>query len=706
MHFKYERSYMSTSRIVWQRSLGCFLLILLTYLVYANTFQASWHLDDYANIVRNEKIHLADLSYSSIVKTFYACPWQDDKLWRPVACLTFAINWFFGQNKVFGYHLVNLIIHCAAACFLLQTILLLFRTPALTGRYNDRGAPYWIALMATTLWTIHPIQTQAVTYLVQRMAELAGFFYIVGLYCFLRGRLEKDKIARTFWFLGTGCSYLLALGAKENSVILPLALVLVEVIFFRVKLFATTRRQFIIASSISGAILLGTILVLFLNKELMNTFIKNYNLRYFSLDERLMTEFRILIKYLLQICYPNPNLLSIEHDVTLSTSLFSPWTTLPAMVAIFSLLWGALFMTSRTPLASFGVLFFLLHHIIESSILPLELIFEHRNYIPSMFFFGGFAGGVYQVLLLFKKRSLVVHRILAFSIGLITVFICIGAYSRNADWRTEKSLWEDSVAKAPNSARSYHNLAWGYYETIGDTEKSLSLYRQAINGNSHRKKSSGASYLNIANIYYNNNEYQRAIEFYRDSLDHDPDNYKAYLRLAYSCIGLSDWNQAELTIDRILNLGERDSEIYRVKGIIHLNKNEPEVALKWFRRCNVFEWETLAGMGQSLFLMGYYERSDFYLRCAQALVPNKPFLILNRLDLFLAANQNGKALRMADQFVKSLPVGRVGSYLSELMENRSFYPLNYKRIIPLIKDALGNALIEFDQQQTLMALVK
>jgi protein O-mannosyl-transferase len=701
-----DMSHMNISSTVQQRNLGAFLLMLLIFLVYANTFHASWHLDDYANIVHNEKIQLTDLSASSIVKALHASPWQNGKIWRPVTCLTFAINWFFGKSRVFGYHLVNIIIHCATAFFLLQTILLLFRTPALSDRYTDRGAPYWIALMAATLWAIHPIQTQAVTYLVQRMAELAGFFYIVGLCCYFKGRLEKNKIKRTIWFVGTAGSFLLSLGSKENAAIFPIALVLIEVALFRVNLFSTVRRRLVIASSISGAVLLGTILVLLFNQQLMNTVLTHYDVRYFSPSERLLTEFRVLVQYLVQICYPNPNLLSIEHDVTLSTSLFSPWTTIPAMAAVFLLLWGALFMIPKTPLASFGILFFFLHHSIESSILPLELIFEHRNYIPSMFFFVGFAGSVYRVLKLYQGRSIVVHRLFVFSAGLIMVFISIGTYSRNADWRTEKSLWEDSIAKAPNSARAYHNLAWGYYEMIGDKDKSIELYQKALKCDSHRKKSSGTSYANIANIYYNEKDYPSAIDYYQKSIDHDPNNYKSYLRLAYSYIGVSDWDQAEIAINKIVDFGTRDSEIYRVKGFIHLNKNEPEVALKWFGKCGAFEWESLAGIGQSLYLLGHYERSDFYLRAAQALVPNKLFLVLNRLDLFLAANQREKAVRMADRFVKSLPAGRVVTYFNDLKASNAFYPLNYKRIIPLVKDALDNTLAELDQQQTLVVSEK
>jgi tetratricopeptide (TPR) repeat protein len=236
---------------------------------------------------------------------------------------------------------------------------------------------------------------------------------------------------------------------------------------------------------------------------------------------------------------------------------------------------------------------------------------------------------------------------------------------------------------------------------MGDTQKALELYKRSLKSQAHRKQAVGTAVHNIGNIYYNRKDYHLAVKYFRESLDHNPQNMKAHLRLVHSYVGLSEWEKAEKAINRILDAGERFTEIYRLKGFIHLNKNEPREALKWFRQGGAFEWEALAGIGQCLRLLGYFKKADFYLRSAQAIVPNKLFLRLNRMDLYLAAGQRGKAEEMAELFVRSLTVQEVAAYLETQVDDTSFYPLDYERIIPLIKSALDKNLFDFEERETL-----
>jgi protein O-mannosyl-transferase len=687
---------MNASAIENKRYLGCFLMVALTCLVYANSFQASWHLDDYANIIYNQKLHIDDLSPASISGTLFARPSGSDKLYRPVACLSFALNWYAGQDNVFGYHLVNLVIHCLAAIFLFKAVTLLFRTPMLSGRYPSSEAQYWIALLAATLWAIHPIQTQAVTYIVQRMASLAGLFYIIGLFCFLKGRLQQARLTALCWFAGALIAYLLALGSKENAVIFPLALVLMEVVFFHPRLFSTRGKRVFLATAISAAVLIGVIAILLINEEVMTALYKSYANRFFNHSERLLTQFRILAYHLFQIAYPSPTHLSIEHDITVSSGLLSPWTTLPAMVIIIGGLWCLLYGLPRFPLLGFGGLFYLLQHSVESSFLPLELIFEHRNYLPSMFLFASAASGSHRLICYYRDRSLRVYRLLAVSGALILCFIGIGTFTRNADWQTEKSLWEDALEKAPGKTRVLHNLAWGHYERIGDYKTAMALYQKAVYSVANRKDAAGTALFNIGNICFNQGAYPQAVKMFKRSLEIHPRNLRCHLLLARAYINLEQWDHADAVIENLLVQGKRISKVYRLKGLVALHADKAAEALKWYRHAGLlagFQWEDLIGIGQALHQLGYYARSDFFLRSAQALEPaQKGFLLLNRLDLYLDAPKNKKAAEMADALVRTVPAGEILAELHSLSLDRSFYPMQYQRMVPLIEAALKRTL--------------
>ena len=127
-----------------------FIIILSTY---SNTFNASWHFDDEPNITNNPNLHLKELSWQNIKRTFFAHPFEPGKLYRPAACLSFALNYYFGKDNVFGYHIVNISIHFIAAFFLFLLIYHTLNLPLLKARYGPNS--YFIALLATTLWTIN-----------------------------------------------------------------------------------------------------------------------------------------------------------------------------------------------------------------------------------------------------------------------------------------------------------------------------------------------------------------------------------------------------------------------------------------------------------------------------------------------------------------------------------------------------------------------
>ena len=202
-------------------SLFCLILI-----IYSNTFDASWHFDDTNNIVENKPLHLTELSSENIKKTFFASWNGKGKLYRPIACLSFALNYYFGGTEVSGYHMVNLTIHFLAACFLFLFIYQTLNLPVLGSRYQSNA--YFIAFLSTVLWAVNPIHTQAVTYVVQRMASMAGLFCIMSMFFFLKGKISTQKPIKTIHYISCCICGILALGSKENAIMLPMVLLVYD----------------------------------------------------------------------------------------------------------------------------------------------------------------------------------------------------------------------------------------------------------------------------------------------------------------------------------------------------------------------------------------------------------------------------------------------------------------------------------------------
>ncbi len=124
-------------------------LFIITLSIYSNTFSASWHFDDIPNITGNPNLHLKELSWQNIKRTFFANQFEPEQLYRPAACLSFALNYYFGQDNVLGFHIVNISIHFLSAVFLFLFIYRTLNLPVVSARYGPNS--YFVALLATTL---------------------------------------------------------------------------------------------------------------------------------------------------------------------------------------------------------------------------------------------------------------------------------------------------------------------------------------------------------------------------------------------------------------------------------------------------------------------------------------------------------------------------------------------------------------------------
>lgn len=673
------------------------LLSLLILLAYSNTFHSSWHFDDKPNIVNNYHLHLNDLQPESIVRTFFTNPKNPfhigDRMYRPIPCLTFALNWYFGEDDVFGYHIINNIIHILTAFFLFLTILNLFNTPNLKDKFKENE--HLIALLASILWAVNPIQAQAVTYIVQRMAQMAAMFYILGIYSYIKGRIGNSLLERAAWFVSSLFCFLLALGSKENAAMLPMALVLVEITFFQDLSLQKTRRLFLwIAAGISVSVfLLGSLVFL---QENPFSFLNGYAHRPFSLAERLLAEPRIVIYYLTQIFYPVPNRLSIEHDVIISTSFFKPWTTIPSILIIISLIGFGLLQLRKRPVLSFSILFFFLNHIIESTIIPLELIFEHRNYLPSLFLFLPVSYGFNQMLIFYRKKNNFMFALMVTFIILLVGCLSCSTFIRNRTWANKKTLWADAMIKAPKSARPVNvlaiDLAWGDNVTPDRYEIALALFEKSLGMYKSRNSLEADIIGNIASIYYNNkHEYKKAVQLYKNALKIDPDYLKIRYDLIKPLILMGKREEASKNADLLLSKSSFNENYYNIKGFILLWQKRHKEALLYFRKALALapkKSSILLNTGVALSLMGKHKNAEWFLKRAAQNSYRDIMVFFCLIENSLRSGNVSNAERYTERLFASFDSKTIINKLEMLPRNYESAPVSKELISPTIKKIL------------------
>lgn len=554
-------------------------LLIILLVIYSNSFQGTWQFDDQPNIVENSNLFLKTFNWHDITKSFYGV--NGKSISRPFSYFSFALNYYLSGLNVFGFHVVNFIIHYLSSVFLFLFIYSTLKLPTVRERYIPSSYSYNIALLATVFWATSPLQVNAVIYIVQRMASMAGLFYIMAMYFYLKGRMSD----RPWKYLVYGglCVLSAALGfaTKENAFMLPFSIWLYDLLIIQ----GATRENvlknlkflapvIIIAAAVSlwyidiSSILSGA----------------SYANRPFTLTERLLTEPRIIIFYITLLFYPVSSRLTLLHDIELSKSFLTPWSTLPAIAVIVMLLVLAIYISRKRPLISFCIFFFFLNHIIESSFLPLELVFEHRNYVPSMFFFVPVVIGMLHVIDYFSYKKVVQFMIVAVVTFLLaaqghTVFV------RNALFADPILLWADNVKKAPKLSRPHGNLG-SYFSRSGDWISSMHQYELAL---------ALKNYINFTN---------------------EPEFYHANLSMGY------------------LNSGQEDSAIQECEKFLKIGKG----------RINA---NTANVMATALVMTGKVNESYALIRKALILEPENENYLSNLAFIFLKMGKLEKSIEVA-----------------------------------------------------------
>ena len=431
------------------------LIPLAVLLVYAAGLSGGFIFDDYPNIINNTTLaggHDLLSRLRSILASGYSSP-----AGRPLSMLTFAINQVLGGNNPFYFKLVNVGIHAVNGMLLYFLIVWLLQGMSLASdeKINEMGTRS-IALVVALAWSVHPINLTSVLYVVQRMNSLSAMFVLAGLLVYVRGRISllTSNKGHLQVIAGLTVFMLLAVLCKENGILLPLLAALLELFLFHFRCRSARDRRFLYILYLILVLLplLLLLLVVVLQPELV---LSGYQQRSYTPWQRLLTETRVIWFYVYLILLPNIRNLTLFHDdFTLSESLLQPMTTFSALAGLVGMVLAAWYVRKKYPVISFGLMFYLVGHSIESSILPLELVHEHRNYLPAM----GLLLALFHTLLGSSFKA--ISRKITFCLVtmLLLVFTLVTSI-RAGQWGDEIMWCYYQVQHHPESPRANYELA-------------------------------------------------------------------------------------------------------------------------------------------------------------------------------------------------------------------------------------------------------
>ena len=651
---------------------------------YSNSFEVPFQFDDSFNIAANPIIK--DLgNFTSSLDGYRTNPR------RYLGYLSLALNYRLGGLNVAGYHIVNLLIHLINGILVYFLVLLTFRTPYFSNQRSAVSAQQsgdsrstihvsqYIALFSALLFVAHPVQTQAVTYIVQRFTSLATLFYLASVVFYVKGRLAKVKSESleasagkvenspfTFhlspftivWYLMSLLSAVCAMTTKEIAFTLPIMILLYEFTFFK----STLKRKLFFLVPVLLTLVIIPLSLLHIDKplgEVLSDLSEKSRLQTnMPRADYLMTEMRVIVTYLRLIFLPiNQNL---DYDYPTYRSFSSPQVFL-SFLLLSALLGTAVYLLYKTRsavsyqqsgedgklyvvssndstvqqlnlpppqftihdlrgsdylpftfhllrLTAFGIFWFFIALSVESSFIPIvDVIFEHRLYLPSVGAFIALTAAFFAVAMKMQRRWPWAEKAVISLLVLSVLALSVATFARNRLWQDEVRLWQDVVRKSPGSARAHNNLGFFYNEkgrndqaieqflaalrlrpdyldariNLGIAYNGKGKYDQAIiqfmtalsmNPNdADAHNSLGISYVSKGMI-------AQAINQYKIALQLQPDYPEAYsnLGVAYASEGL--FAQAKETFEHAISLKPDYFEAYHNLALVYEKMGEPEKA--------------------------------------------------------------------------------------------------------------------------------
>jgi len=551
------------SRFPWGVSLAVLIIVLTGWAAYRNSFQGPLIFDDLPGIAENASIRhgwWTALQPPENGQTVTG---------RPLANLSFALNYRWGAYNVWSYHALNLAIHLLAGLTLFGLVRRTLLLPALREKYGD--VALLLALSTTLIWTLHPLQTESVTYVVQRAEALMALFYLLTMYCFVRG---TESTRPQLWYSGSVVACVAGVFCKEGVMVsAPLMVLLYDRTFIAGNFTEALRKRWTIFMALLATwIPLGWLVWATGTRGDSAGFGAGIDSSLQGLprlraiwDDSLqyaLTQFRAIVDYLWLYVWPHPITLDHGRDFATHASEIVPYA-----IVVAGLVAGTVYALWRKPMLGFLGFWFFAILAPSSSIMPIitETMAEHRMYLPlatlavltplGLYVFGG-------------RRALACSFLLVPVLGWVT-------FERNSDYRLSSVIWADSVVKAPDNARTHENLGISL-SAVNRLREAVQEYETALKLRPYYPDCEN----NLGNTFNSLGEYKDAVDHYLEAIHQMPHLAQAYYNLGNALIAMNQWEQAGAAYAKAAELNPEFAAAHNNYANIlsHFGKNQEAIA--------------------------------------------------------------------------------------------------------------------------------
>jgi len=426
--------------------------------VYYNSFAGVFLLDDHWRILDNLQIRQLWPPWHALAHNS-----------RPLVQVSLAVNYALGGLNVWGYHAFNLAVHLLGGLVLFGIVRRMLQSERLRARFG--GAASGLAMVVALIWLVHPLQTESVTYVIQRAESLMGLFFLLTLYCGIRGGQSAHPRA---WFMAAVGACALGMGSKEVMVAAPLVMVLYDWMFIAGSLKASVRQRWGLYAGLAATwVLLGALLATS-RPEQQTALVDGVTPWRYAL-----TQFGVIVHYLRLSVWPHP--LILDYGWPLAGSMVS---VLPGAAVVLGLLAGTLWALYRQAWEGFWGAWFFLILAPTSSVYPIaDIAFEHRMYLPLAAVVALVVIGGHEALgasLSRVRAPAPVRRWLG--VGLTVAAVAVLGHAtvrRNEDYRSELAMSSDTVAHRPHNPRAHLGLG-AALEAQGRSNEAIGHFLEAI----------------------------------------------------------------------------------------------------------------------------------------------------------------------------------------------------------------------------------
>ena len=582
----------------WAVAAALVIIALAAVAVYLNSFAVPFLLDDLVWISKNPSIrHLWP-----IWQVLYP-PHDALVRGRPVVSLTLAINYALGGMNVWGYHVLNLAIHILAAWTLFGVVRRTLMLPRLRERFNSAATP--LALVVAILWMLHPLQTESVTYVIQRTEALVGLFYLLTLYCVIRAATSShassakllsgsqppacgfagianrqespDTAASTkLWYIAATAACLLGMATKELMVTAPVIVLLYDRTFLAGSFREAWRRRYALYLAMVatwGMVALSVISTGFYGGT------AGFAVEKFTWWSYLLTQPSVIAHYLQLAFWPA----ELCFDYGWSAAHFPSQVLLPGLL-LLGLLGLTIWALAKRPAWGFLGAWFFVILTPTSSFVPIkDVIFEHRMYLSlaavvAAVMIGGWLAGQWLV----ARRTIRPATLPVLGVSLVAfAAVVLGTltFQRNADYRTALSIWQDTVAKAPGNARAQTNFGL-VLARDGHFDEAIGHYRKAL----EIEPALAETHYNLGLAFAKSGQLDQAVASFERALKLKPDYADVHNDLGLALLRSGRLDKALVHLRRAVDLNRNDARAQNNLGAALERSGQLGEAIVHFRK--------------------------------------------------------------------------------------------------------------------------